>query len=258
MNTAFTKYQGTGNDFVIIDQMSSQADFTISQLRFLCDRRFGIGADGVMLLRPSSAADFKMIYYNSDGNESSMCGNGGRCLIHFAYSKGYIDQKTKFEAIDGLHEGEIDDNEMVSLHMNDVSKVDAYGDAFLLDTGSPHYVRFEQDVENWDLVQKGKAIRYNNDFSSDGINVNLVELCSDGIYVRTYERGVEDETLSCGTGVTAAVIAAAASGRINEKACRVDTKGGTLHVKYRNDGNMFSDIWLVGPATFVFSGEIKI
>jgi diaminopimelate epimerase len=258
MITAFSKYQGTGNDFVIIDQFNSQVDFTNDQLRFLCNRRFGIGADGVMLLRPSETADFEMVYYNSDGNISSMCGNGGRCLIHFAYSKGYIKEKATFEAIDGLHDGEIDKSGIVSLHMNDVKEIDPYGNALLLDTGSPHYVRFEQEVETLDIVQEGRLVRYNNDFNSEGINVNLVELCRDGIYVRTYERGVEDETLSCGTGVTASVIAAAVAGMIEGEECNVGTKGGSLRVKYQRNGNEFSDIWLIGPATFVFSGEIKL
>jgi diaminopimelate epimerase len=258
MITAFNKYQGTGNDFVIIDQFNLQVDFTKEQLRLLCNRRFGVGADGVMLLRPSEMADFKMVYYNSDGNESSMCGNGGRCLIHFAAANGYITEKTKFEAIDGLHSGEIDKSGVVSLQMNDVKKITPYDNALLLDTGSPHYVRFEQEVENLDLIREGRAVRYSDDFNSEGINVNLVELCRDGIYVRTYERGVEDETLSCGTGVTASVIAAAAAGMIEGEECLVGTRGGPLKVKYHHTGNAFSDIWLIGPATFVFSGEIKL
>ncbi len=260
MTVTFSKYQGTGNDFVIIDQMKGAIDFSKAQLAKLCDRRFGIGADGVMLLRTSASADFQMVYFNADGNESSMCGNGGRCLVHFANAEGYVGLKTSFDAVDGKHEAEIISGQdaIIALHMNDVNKIDGYSDALLIDTGSPHYVRFENDIDNIDLIKEGRAIRYNDDFKSQGINVNLVELTKNGIYVRTYERGVEDETLSCGTGVTASVLAAAEKKVIEGDSCEVKTKGGYLTVKYKKSNNIYTDNWLIGPAVCVFRGEIKV
>jgi diaminopimelate epimerase len=260
MTVTFSKYQGTGNDFVIIDQMKKSIDFSKDQLAHLCDRRFGIGADGVMLLRASASADFQMVYFNADGNESSMCGNGGRCLVHFANAEGYIGLKTSFDAIDGRHDAEIISKQdaIVALHMNDVQRLDSHGSAILIDTGSPHYVRFEKDIENIDLIKEGRAIRYSDDFKLKGINVNLVELMENGIYVRTYERGVEDETLSCGTGVTASVIAAAAKNYIEGGTCHVKTKGGYLTVNYKKSNNIYTDNWLIGPGVCVFKGEINI
>ncbi|MEP7264061.1 MAG: diaminopimelate epimerase [Bacteroidota bacterium] len=260
MTTAFSKYQGTGNDFVIFDQMKIVANFTPDQIREICDRRFGVGADGVMFIRPSETSDFKMVYFNADGNESSMCGNGGRCLVHFALSKGYINEKTTFEAIDGIHQAEVlsKKDSIVSLHMNDVSKLEKYEDGLILNTGSPHFVKFANDIEHADIIKEGRAIRYNDDFKSEGINVNLVEMMEHGIYVRTYERGVEEETLSCGTGVTASVIAAASSGRIKGTSSRIKTRGGDLEVKFINNNNVFTNIWLIGPAVCVFKGELII
>lgn len=260
MTTSFCKYQGTGNDFVIFDQMKTATNFSHDQIREICDRRFGVGADGVMLLRPSQTSDFKMVYFNADGNESSMCGNGGRCLVHFALSKGYISEKTTFEAIDGIHQAEVlsKNDAVVALHMNDVSKLEKYKDGFVLNTGSPHFVQFINDVEYADIIKEGKAIRYNDDFKTEGINVNLVELIDNGIYVRTYERGVEDETLSCGTGVTASVIAASSSGKIKGTSSKVKTRGGDLEVRFMNTNNVFTNIWLIGPAVCVFKGELAI
>lgn len=260
MNVHFYKYQGTGNDFVILDNRSGQYnDLTIRQIHFLCDRRFGIGADGLMLLNSSQGYDFEMKYYNADGRESTMCGNGGRCLVKFAYHLGIRRSKYNFIAIDGPHEAEIDFDGTVSLKMKDVSNIKEYHGDAVLDTGSPHYVKMVQDVEEVDVYKSGKSIRNSNGFQKEGINVNFVEqLKEDEISVRTYERGVEDETLSCGTGVTAsALVCFHNENGFND--VTVHTKGGKLTVEYTLEGeNTFRNIWLCGPAEKVFEGDIAI
>jgi diaminopimelate epimerase len=199
-----------------------------------------------------------MIYFNSDGNESSMCGNGGRCLVHFAYKKGYIKNASVFAAIDGLHKAFVHDDETVSLQMADVKSISDAAGNILLDTGSPHYVQFVENADDVDVIEEGRNIRFSDTFRNDGINVNFVEMLSDGMYVRTYERGVEDETLSCGTGVTAAAVAASATGRIDGSHCEVITRGGRLSVNFEKEGELYNSIWLKGPALFVFKGEIKL
>lgn len=260
MKIAFCKYQGTGNDFIIIDNFHGEAiSLSSRQIKKLCDRHFGIGADGLMLLNKKEGYDFEMRYYNADGNESSMCGNGGRCLVKFAYQSGIHKNTYRFWAIDGEHEAEIDDGEIVSLKMKDVDKVDYYSGYTILNTGSPHFVKFAPNVEDIDVVESGKGIRYSDSFAKEGINVNFVEnVGEDQIFVRTYERGVEDETLSCGTGVTAAALLSAH----NENGFNtvdVKTPGGNLSVEYNKvDDEHFVDIWLCGPAVFVFKGEVEV
>lgn len=256
----FSKYQGTGNDFVIIDNRDNTVQLTNEQVKFLCDRKFGIGADGLMLLETASGYDFKMVYYNADGNEGSMCGNGGRCLVQFAHDNGIVKSEYKFIAVDGEHEAEFGNNGWVELKMKDVDEVITrkHGD-FVLNTGSPHYINPVEDIISTDVVKEGKAIRYNSEFSEKGINVNFVQqIDDDTIMVRTYERGVENETLSCGTGVTASAIVFAH----NEKGFnRVDVKtlGGYLAVEFdKVSEQTFRDIWLCGPATFVFKGNIEM
>lgn len=258
MQIRFSKYQGTGNDFVIIDQMSEAVAFDRDKIAFLCDRKFGIGADGVMLLRPDSDTDFKMVYYNSDGKESSMCGNGGRCLVHFAYHQGYIKPKTKFMAIDGVHDAEVMENNIVSLRMADVSSIERFESAFILNTGSPHYVTFNIDPGNADIVKEGRSVRYSDRFQQEGINVNLAKVNGDEVYVRTYERGVEDETLSCGTGVTATAIAAHYAGLLAATDIAIKTKGGDLRITFKLNNNIYTEVNLIGPAVNVFNGEIKL
>ncbi|MEI8137787.1 MAG: diaminopimelate epimerase [Bacteroidota bacterium] len=260
MQLSFYKYHGTGNDFILIDNRLNEISLTIEQINFLCHRRFGIGADGLMLLELEPGCDFKMVYYNSDGNPSSMCGNGGRCITAFAKHLGIIENKARFIAIDGLHEATIDENEVVSLKMQDVKNVEIGDDYFYLNTGSPHYVKIISDVEKMDVKTNGSAIRYNLRFKEDGTNVNFIERVEDNLFVRTYERGVEDETYSCGTGVTAAALVAAIKGISNGKNnCFIKTLGGNLEVKFeRVLEQNFYNIWLIGPAEMVFKGSIKV
>lgn len=260
MKLHFYKYQGTGNDFIVLDNRKNEySHFTADQINRLCDRRFGIGADGLMLLNNLPGYDFEMKYYNADGKESSMCGNGGRCMISFAYELGLHKNNYRFLAVDGEHEGEIDFDGTVSLKMQDVFAIKKFHSDFILNTGSPHYVRMTNDVMDMDVYRKGRDIRYSKDFEQDGINVNFVEQVEeDKILVRTYERGVEDETLSCGTGVTAAALVC----YHNENGFNqvdVKTLGGTLSVEYdRVDEDRFENIWLTGPVRKVFEGNIEL
>ena len=253
------KYQGTGNDFVIIDNREKNISLSVEQIRWLCDRRFGIGADGLMLLELEPGIDFKMVYFNSDGNESSMCGNGGRCITAFAKQLGIITTEAKFLAIDGMHEAKIT-KDIVSLKMNDVRDIEVGDDYFYLNTGSPHYVKFVKDIETFDVVAEGKKIRYNDRFKAEGTNVNFIERKEHELFVRTYERGVENETLSCGTGVTAAALVAGFKGlSTDKKSCTIKTLGGNLNVKFEKVlENTFYNIWLEGPAAFVFDTRIEL
>ena len=260
MSIPFVKYQGTGNDFIIIDQrnhvfLDPSAQETIA---FLCDRRFGIGGDGLMLLENSETAAFHMTYFNADGRQSTMCGNGGRCMAHFAHALGLFARETVFSAIDGLHEVTVE-NDIVSLKMCDVSEmVRVDENAFTLFTGSPHYVKLVREIP-FDIKTSGSAVRYSPPFAREGINVNFVQYDKglNTAVVATYERGVEDETLSCGTGVTAAALVC---GRHGGAISPVDiiTKGGKLRVSFTIEGKSFHNIWLTGPATFVFEGRIQL
>lgn len=260
MDIHFYKYQGTGNDFVILDNRTHQYDaLTNEQVKFLCDRKFGIGGDGLMLLNEHDNYDFKMVYYNADGNEGSMCGNGGRCLVKFASDAGIKKSHYNFIATDGPHEAEIDFNGEVRLKMKDVTYVQEEADHFVLNTGSPHYVKFIKNLQDVPVKEEGSTIRNSKPFSTEGINVNFVEeLDEHTIFVRTYERGVEDETLSCGTGVTAAALVSAHNENgFNE--IDVKTIGGNLCVEFETaDNTSFFNIWLRGPAEFVFKGQIKL
>lgn len=260
MNINFYKYQGTGNDFVILDNRNRQYDsVTKEQVKHLCNRRFGIGADGLMLLNKKEGFDFEMKYYNADGGESTMCGNGGRCLVKFAYDQGIVKTEYHFLAIDGPHEASVDFDGIVSLKMVDVSSVSAQNGHFILNTGSPHYITFSNDVMQLDVTRKGREIRNSAQFAAEGINVNFVEHSDENnhIVVRTYERGVEDETLSCGTGVTAAALVCYHNDN-GFNSVAVKTLGGHLSVDYDKAGNAFKNIWLNGPAAKVFEGIIQL
>ncbi len=259
MKIKFTKYQGTGNDFVILDNRNNEfSSLDTEQIKKLCDRRFGVGGDGLMMVNTKAGYDFEMLYFNSDGKPGSMCGNGGRCMIRFVYNLGMHKYTYKFLASDGEHEGEVD-NHWIRLKMHDVNELEEHSSYVVLNTGSPHFVKFATDVENIDVVETGREIRYSKRYMPDGINVNFVEgTGEDSIFVRTYERGVEDETLSCGTGVTAAALVSAHNPRGFNRV-DVKTPGGNLSVEFTKiDDTHFENIWLCGPAEFVFAGEIEI
>ncbi len=260
MKIEFYKYQGTGNDFVILDNRENKYDgLSANQVKHICNRRFGIGADGLILLNNKKYLDFEMIYYNADGNESSMCGNGGRCLVKFASQQGIHKNTYYFIAIDGKHEAEIDMHGMVRLKMQDVYNVEYHSGHMIINTGSPHFVKFANNVKDIDVNETGGEIRHSKQFEKEGINVNFVEtIDEDGIFVRTYERGVEDETLSCGTGVTASALMSAHNENGFNRV-EVKTPGGNLSVEFEKiDDQHFENIWLCGPAELVYKGEIEI
>ncbi len=254
----FSKYQGAGNDFIIIDNRAGKVALNKAQIAGLCDRHFGIGADGLMLLQNETGYDFRMVYYNADGGESTMCGNGGRCMAAFAKELGLAGKKVNFVAIDGPHSAEIEPDGTIHLHMKDVADIRVFETYTLLNTGSPHYVHTVNNVQYVDVYHEGKAIRNRPEFMPDGINVNFVEHTEDGLWVRTFERGVEDETLSCGTGVTAAAIAGT-GGATGTYAIGVNTPGGILKVSFTKDTPASAKyVVLSGPAKFVFAGHIEL
>ena len=257
MKQTFYKYQGTGNDFVMIDnRLQTFNKKNTEYIAFLCDRRFGIGADGLILLENHDDFDFKMVYYNADGNESTMCGNGGRCLVAFAKHLGVMADKAVFEAIDGLHHASINDD-IVRLQMQDVSVIENHEHHVFLDTGSPHHVQFEKEINNFDIKEKGALIRYGAPYNEAGSNINFVEKISNTTFrMRTYERGVEDETLSCGTGATAVALAMHYLRETNEKLVNLNVEGGKLQVSFDVENGTYKNVWLIGAATFVFKGEI--
>lgn len=260
MNYTFFKYQGAGNDFIIFDCIhNSEPEFSQQTIEKLCDRKFGIGADGLLYISQSKIANFKMVYFNSDGHMSSMCGNGGRCIAHLAHELGHVNSEMIFEAADGIHEAKILDNQMVALGMNDIENIRIFDhDNYELNTGSPHYVKFVHRDEMKNIVSTGKSIRFNDTYKTSGINVNLVATHEHFIEVATYERGVEDETLSCGTGVTAAAIASNLRGNLSNPV-HVKTKGGNLKVDFiKENDNKFHNVVLTGPADLVFKGKINI
>jgi diaminopimelate epimerase len=225
----------------------------------LCDRRFGIGGDGLILLENHLDYDFTMVYYNSDGNESSMCGNGGRCLVAFAKQMGVIENKAEFEAVDGYHYATVDVNGIVALQMKDVETINQYENYSFLNTGSPHHVQLVDNLVELDIKTEGAKIRYSDLYGKAGSNVNFVnQLANDIFAVRTYERGVEDETLSCGTGVTAVAIAMHQSGKTNNNIIDLNVEGGKLKVQFDVDNGKYTNVFLIGPATFVFEGKIDL
>ena len=257
MKVDFYKYQGTGNDFVMIDNRDLKfPQDNVALVNHLCDRRFGIGADGLILLNPSSDYDFTMVYYNADGNEGTMCGNGGRCLVAFAYDLGIIKNKTTFDAIDGLHHATIE-NGLVDLQMIDVNKIELHENHAFLNTGSPHHVQLVENIGSYDVFSNGKDIRYGAPYFEEGTNVNFTEKIDDTTFrVRTYERGVENETLACGTGVTAVAIAMFEQKQTLASKVKLYVEGGELEVSFEKENNAFKNVFLKGPAKFVFKGVI--
>ncbi len=288
MKLLFHKYHGTGNDFILIDNRETKIHLSSRDVAWLCDRNFGIGADGLMFLTTEPGYDFGMKYFNSDGNESTMCGNGGRCITAFAQSLGIIDHSALFFAIDGEHRSEILNDEgdikQIRLKMMDItkSKIENRSEAelgganrkskIMIDTGSPHLLLIVDDVSSIDVVSEGRRMRNDPQFAPDGINVDFVEITETGLFVRTYERGVENETLSCGTGVTASALAFTLveenltgtkrskkqEARSEKREAKIETPGGKLTVSFRPVGDSFTDIWLEGPAEFVFHGELEV
>lgn len=254
----FYKYQGTGNDFVLIDNRTQKLQLSQQQIAFLCNRRMGVGADGLMLLEEALGFDFRMVYYNADGNESTMCGNGGRCITAFARQLKLIEDKAHFIAIDGEHHADITAENIVALQMNKVTEIHHSDGYAILNTGSPHYVLWANDVAHINVFEQGRVIRNQEQFAPKGINVNFVEIQEAQLFVRTYERGVEDETLSCGTGVTASAIAASQH-RLGFFESHIVTPGGELTVTFRKDTPSSAvDVVLTGPATLVYEGKIKL
>lgn len=257
MTLTFYKYQGTGNDFVMIDNRQNLFDKNNTKLvAFLCDRRFGIGADGLILLENHPEVDFKMVYYNADGNQSTMCGNGGRCIVAFAEFLQIVKHETTFEAIDGLHYAKLTYG-LIHLQMKDVDTIEVFENHQFLDTGSPHHVQCVEDLVNFDVKTEGSKIRNGQPYNKVGSNVNFVQKIEDDTYaLRTYERGVEDETLSCGTGATAVAIAMHKTGQTNASVINLKVQGGQLKVSFTKTNNVYKNVMLIGPATQVFKGEI--
>lgn len=253
----FQKYQGTGNDFVMIDDRAKQFDLNDHELiAHICHRKFGIGADGLILLRNHPEADFEMIYYNANGYLTSLCGNGSRCTVKFANDLGVINGPCTFMTVEGKLHAKIE-NDLVHLKMPNVDKIETYKDHYFLNTGSPHHICFVNEIEKYDVFNEGKKIRYGAPYYEDGSNVNFVEPIGDSqIYVRTYERGVENETLSCGTGVTAAALVRGSQGVPSP--ISVKTLGGQLQISFERENNGFKNIYLVGPAKKVYEGSFPI
>ncbi|MDA7558818.1 diaminopimelate epimerase [Flavobacteriaceae bacterium] len=258
MNNQFFKYQGTGNDFVMIDNRQKDIDLKNSKfIQHLCDRKFGVGGDGLIVLENDLTSNFKMIYFNADGRESTMCGNGGRCIVHFAKHLGIIDNEAYFSAIDGFHRAKIID-EKIHLNMHNVSDINYNKDSIFLNTGSPHHVEICTNLDHLDVKDLGAQIRYGKLYGELGANINFVEKINSSTFkVRTYERGVEDETLSCGTGVTAVAIAMYDKKMTSNTKLKILTLGGELQVSFNVDKGIYNDIWLIGPAVQVYNGFIK-
>ena len=259
MLVRFSKYHGAGNDFIIIDNRQGvilNEDHTV--IRGLCDRHLGIGADGLILLTGHDEYDFEMSYFNADGLEGSFCGNGARCIAAFAYTSGIAGKSMRFKASDGVHNAMVEEDK-IRVKMSDVTRVEKKEGFFFLDTGSPHAVFSRSDVRTMDAVGAGKRIRYSKLFEPAGTNVDFFQKEGNTLFIRTYERGVENETLSCGTGVVAAALCAVSDGVIDNPPVPVQTRGGKLEVDFTiTRDNQAVDIWLTGPVRFVFKGEIEI
>jgi diaminopimelate epimerase len=260
MTINFSKYQGTGNDFILLNNLNGAFNkISIATIKLLCDRRFGIGADGLILIHTASDFDFEVDYYNADGSKS-FCGNGARCAVAFAETIGFSIENSHFKAIDGLHTAR-KLNQQIALDMLPVKEVIQYHADFTLNTGSPHYIQFVPDLAACSIVETGKAIRYSASFNKEGINVNQVEIVGENhLSMLTYERGVEDETLSCGTGATAAAIAYVnLNNRFGKQSISIDVKGGKLTVQLEATENKeFVNIQLIGPAEHVYDGTIEL
>tara|TARA_B100000886_G_scaffold49380_1_gene30427 strand:+ start:1198 stop:1983 length:786 start_codon:yes stop_codon:yes gene_type:complete len=259
MEINFSKYNGAGNDFIIIDDRKSFINDNKSLISYLCDRHFGVGAEGLIILKESNNYDFEILHYTSDGNLGSLCGNGSRCAVLFAYNKDIIGRKTVFNAFDGIHSAEILDNGLIKMEMkvNSDIVINSYGT--WLDTGSPHLVIEKDDIDKLDVNNEGRLIRYNDLYKKEGVNVNFIEKISDDQFkIRTYERGVEKETLACGTGSTASAICMNFLSRSNCNNITIKCKGGDLNVQFNSSKKNYKEISITGPAKQVFEGTIKV
>ncbi len=255
MKINFSKYQGTGNDFILIDNRKDVFSKNAKAIQRLCDRNFGIGSDGLILIENHPDLDYKMVFYNPDGSES-LCGNGSRCGFQFARELGMVDAEATFETTNGIHSAFVKEDQ-ISFSLFDVDHIAKVNDDFYTNTGSPHYVKIVKDIDSVEILEEGRKIRHSEAYlRQNGTNVNFAQLLHDRVAVRTYERGVENETLSCGTGVTAVGLVAARLGY--ESPVTVETRGGSLLVTYEKTEEGFRNIWLTGPATFVFSGSIEL
>ncbi|MFA5540681.1 MAG: diaminopimelate epimerase [Bacteroidales bacterium] len=260
----FFKYHGAGNDFILIDNREDNIHLSKEEVIFLCDRNFGIGGDGLMLLEKVKGYDFAMKYYNPDGTKEMMCGNGGRCIIAFAHLLGIIKDKTEFLAPDGVHKGEIisceKDKYWIKLSLKDINQIKVYKDGYFVDTGATHFVQFLDDISSIDIISKGREIRYDSRFDFvKGVNANFVEINKDNsLNIRTYERGVEAETLACGTGITASALSFVYKNNLTSNSIEVKAKGGLLRVSFEKTTQGFKNIYLEGEAQMVFRGEIQI
>lgn len=261
MKIHFYKYQATGNDFVMIDNRSGELSLSIEQIQKICDRKFGVGADGLMLIEKDPKLDFNLVYYNQDGSQS-LCGNGSRAAMSFASFLNIVHGTASFNAYDGRHDATLGQDGIVRLKMNDTTGIKRYGEDLWIDTGAPHLMRFVHNIRSANVFEEGRSIRYSDTFKPAGTNANFVELLPDNtIFVRTYERGVENETLSCGTGVTAAALAATTKGYTSP--VKIKTLGGELSVEFKTSqsaasAEAFKEIFLVGPAKMVFKGELEL
>jgi len=257
MNIPFTKYQGTGNDFVIFNGFELGNDFSLTkdQIIKICDRRFGIGSDGMLLLQEHPEYDFRMIYFNADGSRGSFCGNGGRCIAAFAHQLGLVKEKTCFIADDGVHHARIIHKDWVELKMNDVTGIRPVLEGHYLHTGTEHYVEIVDDLALIDVFNKGKKLRHHSTFKPNGTNVNFISIRANELDIRTYEKGVEAETLACGTGAMAsAIVLVKKQKQLGDFNIKVHAKGGELAIRFHYDGVKFTNIWLCGGAGFVFEG----
>jgi len=258
----FEKYHGAGNDFIMVADMEDRIRLSTEDIAALCHRRYGIGADGLIIIRPSQESDYRMHYYNSDGKESTMCGNGGRCVAAFAYSQEIAGKEQRFLGPDGIHKATILSSEngynRVTLQLSNVVNLHQGNGYYTLDTGSPHYVAFGHNIDTLDVKSKGRKIRFSAQFAPGGLNVNFAEEKNGKLFVRTYERGVEDETLSCGTGVTAAALAFAEEKSMQKGAVRILSRGGEMQVAFEKENNIFKNILLTGPAVMAFEGSVTI
>lgn len=253
----FYKYQGTGNDFVVVDNRQRVFDATCKPLiTRLCHRKFGIGADGLILLNNHAQYDFEMVYFNADATPA-MCGNGSRCAVHLAHHLGIIGESTTFLAEDGPHEAFIRDGQ-IHIRMIDVREVDILGDGYFLNTGTRHFVRPVYNLGEYDVVGVGRSIRYEERFQPQGTNADFTEIIGDIVHMRIYEKGVEDETLSSGTGVTAVALALSIAENIGSPVT-ISTRGGQLSVSFdRSDDNHFTNVFMIGPAEMVFEGIVSV